>query len=325
MMRFWPGVALLCSLAVGCGETLPEESPPEESRPEESRPEESPPEKTLPEDPDREGPAAEDISAQWKRPRLELGTAYLVKDLFPPDPFPSGPLGVYKPTHLVDFQGTLYFLANFNFDFEPNPAKGELWKSDGTPEGTVPVREFRGVGELIAVGDRLFLTASDEAVGSGLWVSDGTAEGTRFILDIPPAPSDPWPLELTAVGDTLFFFLGNELWRSDGTPEGTVLVEDLGPGTRNPYSHFEKAVLGDDRLLFTFVSPEHGEEPWVSDGTRRGTRKLQEIAPGDASSFPHQFTRSGDFLFFVANDQVHEHELWAFPLRTEGRTHSAER
>src|SRR5688572_24820447 len=71
-MRVWRSVALLCSLAVGCGGPLPEQAIQEDEQPQARSPGE-------------EGDAAPE--AQWGRP--ELGTASLVKDIFPP--FDEGP------------------------------------------------------------------------------------------------------------------------------------------------------------------------------------------------------------------------------------------
>lgn len=99
----------------------------------------------------------------------------------------------------------------------------ELWKSDGTREGTVPVKDiFTGPAGsypmwLAAAGGRVYFSA----IGGGgmeLWSSDGTAEGTRREADIAPGPSWSAPWWLTAAEDQLFFTAddgihGRELWR----------------------------------------------------------------------------------------------------------------
>jgi ELWxxDGT repeat protein len=53
----------------------------------------------------------------------------------------------------------------------------------------------------------------------------------------PVRPGLVDPVDLTVVGDTLFFAandpamgVGSELWTTDGTEAGTVLVRDIWPG-----------------------------------------------------------------------------------------------
>ena len=68
----------------------------------------------------------------------------------------------------------------------------ELWKGDGTVEGTVPVMDINlgsassSPSELTNVDGTLFIAAHDGASGPELWKSDGTAEGTVLVRDIMP-------------------------------------------------------------------------------------------------------------------------------------------
>ncbi|MFL6196116.1 MAG: ELWxxDGT repeat protein [Thermoanaerobaculia bacterium] len=117
----------------------------------------------------------------------------------------------------VELDGRVYFAAS-------DPAHGdELWKTDGTPEGTARVRDIapgafgsypRG---LVAWQGRLWFRARDAAHGMELWTSDGTAEGTRLVQDIAAEGSWSMPLKLTPTGTGLYFTAndgvhGRELW-----------------------------------------------------------------------------------------------------------------
>src|SRR5262249_46311039 len=123
----------------------------------------------------------------------------------------------------------------------------ELWRSDGTAEGTALVADITAnsanadPASLVRVGTNLFFTATDATHGRELWKSDGTEAGTTLVADINPGVLPSNPTNLTALGDLLFFVsLGNtnagatnvgiELWKSDGTEAGTVLVKDINPG-----------------------------------------------------------------------------------------------
>mgnify|MGYP002135364656 CR=1 FL=1 len=66
----------------------------------------------------------------------------------------------------------------------------ELWKSDGTPGGTVLVKDISiGVTgssptSLVAVGGILFFAADDGIRGGELWRSDGSDSGTYLVKEI---------------------------------------------------------------------------------------------------------------------------------------------
>jgi ELWxxDGT repeat protein len=73
----------------------------------------------------------------------------------------------------------------------------ELWKTDGTPEGTVMVADIRpGAGDSLpqgffALGRTLYFSADDGVHGRELWKSDGTPAGTRLVEDIRPGSESP--------------------------------------------------------------------------------------------------------------------------------------
>ncbi|GGH25350.1 hypothetical protein GCM10007423_09490 [Dyadobacter endophyticus] len=61
-----------------------------------------------------------------------------------------------------------------------------------------------------------------------------------------------------------------------------------------------------NRMIFSSFTPATGNELWVSDGTKANTKLLKEIVPGYENSYSSDFTKAGDFLYFVANG----HEIW---------------
>jgi ELWxxDGT repeat protein len=96
------------------------------------------------------------------------GTAagtYRVKDIAPATANGNSS----DPQYLTDVGGTLYFTA-WTAD-----AGRELWRSDGTAEGTVLARDIRPGGEgsvplwLVNAGGTLYYTADDGAHGRALW------------------------------------------------------------------------------------------------------------------------------------------------------------
>jgi ELWxxDGT repeat protein len=121
----------------------------------------------------------------------------------------------------------------------------ELWKSDGTPEGTVLVKDiYRGTDSAFPTseytpfdqtihtfpfGDVLIFNADDGIHGKELWRSDGTAEGTFMLKDIAPGEISADPNRFRVVGDTLLFSTSYGYWQSDGTAEGTIPLEAFYP------------------------------------------------------------------------------------------------
>lgn len=86
----------------------------------------------------------------------------------------------------------------------------ELWKSDGTESGTLPLRLYTGSGSggadpypLSSVGDTLFLVRDDRFHGRELWTSRGTIGTTVHIADFSGDHGDGAPGFVIAIGDRL--------------------------------------------------------------------------------------------------------------------------
>jgi ELWxxDGT repeat protein/cysteine-rich repeat protein len=226
---------------------------------------------------------------------------------------------------LTNVDGRLFFVAY-------DATSGfELWKSDGTEESTVLVKDIRPgwhssmPSELTKVHGTLFFCAYGPDSGSELWKSDGTEAGTVLVKDINPGADHSFPANLTDVNGTLFFSAddgthGSELWRSDGTGAGTVLVKDicLGPETSDlgPLSYENQTGFADlnRSLFFAADDGTSGRELWRSDGTEEGTQQLADIVPGSGGSSPRALTVAGPLLFFSAEDDSAAEELWAVQI-----------
>lgn len=105
----------------------------------------------------------------------------------------------------------------------------EIWRTDGTPEGTALARDIlpgpasSDPQDLTAAGGRLYFSARDAAHGRELWRSDGTQAGTLLVQDLFPAGLSSAPEQLTLVGGRLYFTaddgtVGREPWSLTITP-----------------------------------------------------------------------------------------------------------
>jgi ELWxxDGT repeat protein len=190
--------------------------------------------------------------------------------------------------------------------------RDELWRSDGTAEGTFRVgANLTASSRPVAVGARAFFSAGPPN-NIFLLSSDGTAAGTRAIVRIGTPVSD-----LTASGGRVFFVaagfteaglpLGRELWVSDGTAAGTTLF-DLDGGARS--SNPGELVDVEGTLFFAAEQFFVGRELWRSDGTVSGTQMVRDITIGRRSSAPAQLVGAGGRVFFAADDGCSERALW---------------
>jgi ELWxxDGT repeat protein len=245
----------------------------------------------------------------WKSDGTAAGTV-LVKDLVP------GAEGAFVG-EMENLNGTLVFTAN-----EPEaPGKRGLWRlgADGQPRkialsaSGVPLEE----PERMRVVNGTLLLFSRSSAMPELWSYDGTSEQATLLA----SGQFYYLLDLAAAGRALYFLAGNglggqELWRSDGTVAGTFKVTDA-PQSFMDASYHPSSMLGlADRgqVLLRSAEAVTGVEMWASDGSGVGTHLVADLAPGPRTSDPRSYTRSGDSVFFRADDGVHGSELWRLPL-----------
>jgi ELWxxDGT repeat protein len=166
----------------------------------------------------------------------------------------------------------------------------ELWRSDGSVDGTVKVldlspgkAEVGGVGPVpdavLAVGKTLFFTFADGVHGPELWKTDGTEAGTGLVKDILPGSAGSFPRQFARLGHRLLFFVEAEptaLWSSDGTAEGTVQLAPV------PWSLGTSAVVGDALFYRAGGSSDETNALWRSDGTPGGTMRIGDFPAGPA-------------------------------------------
>lgn len=207
--------------------------------------------------------------------------------------------------------GVLYFRAH-------DGVNGlEMWRSDGTPNGTKMVSRLgynasgSKPGQYTILGNLVMFTVDFNALGgAGLWKTDGTSNGTvrvrQFFQNTASGGYLPatTPQSLLAMNGLLFFQAsdnyGWELWRSDGTTNGTFLLKDIMPGVNS--SEISGMTEFNNELYFTADDGAHGRELWKSDGTSTGTQLIEDLLPGPGSSDPQFLTANGGILHYFAND-----------------------
>ncbi len=224
------------------------------------------------------------------------------------------------------------------FDVETNRHWPELWRTDGTTEGTAPIALFKDLyaGErepsntaiqFFRLPQRLLVFFDDGVHGAEPWASDGTGPGTRLLLDLLPGAASSFPEQWIPVGDGAVFSShdfsrGVEfLWATDGTEAGTRLLLETDPG--QPIWQLA-AFQGEGRF---FLNANTHPELWRTDGTPEGTvlvDPLDTLTPVPSAN-PEALLRHRDRLAFLARGDGVGRELFlsdgsaagTFPLDLE--------
>ena len=135
----------------------------------------------------------------------------------------------------VIIDNTLYFIANDGI------SNGEIWKTDGTNEGTEKVTTFLNsyISKLTLIDDNFYFLIKNN-YSLQVWISDGTEIGTKIVKENLPIWNTP---TFQGKCNNVFIFTfqpygtnDSRVWRSDGTSDGTYpITEELdgngaGPG-----------------------------------------------------------------------------------------------
>jgi ELWxxDGT repeat protein len=260
----------------------------------------------------------------WRTNGTQEGTASVAAVMAaPPQTY------VTHPKELTPFAGKLYFAAGGKTP-EVNNILDELWRTDGTNEGTelVAVVYYLPFGgnlrhadgskprELTVLGGQFFFTAYSLYFGRELFKSDGTQEGTVLVRDIClPGGSCyyQWPSIVETLGDILILLAadltnGFELWRSDGTEEGTQLIKDIHPGPDGTQFNAIERLLND--IYFEPYVEGEGLQLWKTDGFEEGTVAVHDVRPEIGHGDPQEMADLNGTLLFVARNDVGKYTLY---------------
>ncbi len=231
--------------------------------------------------------------------------------------FKSPSTGTYsdQPVLVADVQGTLFLLIPRESD-----RTIDLWKSDGTEQGTNFVAPLFSPGTLrdhekfvgagVVLGRACIFPVPRHEGGAYLWRSDGTPEGTFLLLGLGGVGRP------AVLGSRVYFLRSGsgmvELWTSDGTRDGTHPVATLDSGGGSPTlrdSHMES--LRDDLLILAFPGSTGRTLLWKSDGTAEGTTLIRGDIQIPSNVHPKQLVKFGSIIFFFVNEAADGVQLWA--------------
>jgi ELWxxDGT repeat protein len=186
--------------------------------------------------------------------------------------------------------------------------KDGIWISDGTPEGTAPAGElskhFPGAASTFYASGNIVIAA----VGDQLWATTTAPGAPSVALGVSPVVFGPsvFTQPIMNVAGRLLYARGSGIWTTDGTPDGTyAIVPDLGE-----YIESGRAVMG-GHVFFTTRTFTATAKLWKTDGTFEGSLLVKTVP-----ALIDRLSAAGRNLFFTAAGQ-----LWVSD-GTEAGTHS---
>ena len=213
-----------------------------------------------------------------------------------------------------------------------------LWRTDGTAEGTYKIKDFDNIFSIRKIDDKVYIGAAIDNLYQ-VYESDGTKDGTvpteevsshfmetgDYLNGIPffqksTIENNSWVhkiyfggytvetseveligsmVEYLKLNNVIFFKRWSTLWRTDGTEVGTYNT-----GIANVDELF---TIYKNKILLSIQSEQYGLELFISDGTKEGTKIVKDVDWDVDDSNPKDVYVFGEKFGFQANDGVDWH------------------
>jgi ELWxxDGT repeat protein len=172
-----------------------------------------------------------------------------------------------------------------------------LWRTDGTPAGTIRIFPDPAVSQIVPFGSGFVFVGTNATSGTELWQSDGSVNGTTLLVDLDPGAGSSFPSLPVVLGNKLIFVThgynkASTLWVSDGSAAGTQQLLSIPPASLSTTSITVWSDIVGNQLFFS-ITQSHitsgGQlkmHLWRTDGTAQGTIMLREniAAPAQLSA-----------------------------------------
>ncbi|MDN3633903.1 MopE-related protein, partial [Neolewinella lacunae] len=208
----------------------------------------------------------------------------------------------YTAEGFIVFNNTLYFTGISGDDYE-------LWKTDGTPNGTVLVRNISLNGSSLPNSYTVFNNQVYFSCREGLWRTNGTTAGTVLVRNDDPEDFFGFePSQLFSTENFMLMIQNQDLWVSNGTRAGTFKIRDFQSISFNWIGPRFERVNG--TILFAANDGVSGDELWRTDGTAQGTTLVKDVWPGANGYAPQNAVVFKDKLYYKGNNGSSDIELF---------------
>jgi ELWxxDGT repeat protein len=225
--------------------------------------------------------------------------------------------GINELTPSYSHGEVLYACGDHVFFNARNEKGNELWRTDGTSNGTLMIKDtYKGPesgysGKVGCLNSKFYFMARDPENGAEVWVTDGTTENTKPVTDFSAGMGDYDLAFATIMNNEMYFYKDSdkngltEIWKSNGVigVSDSLLQLSIGPGVGN----FVNATMNSNTHLFFSVykfNTATVEELWVTDNSKPAVKLLD-------GAFLGGFYNLGNKVLFSYVDAVTKHnELW---------------
>lgn len=195
-------------------------------------------------------------------------------------------------------------------------ANRQLYKTDGTPDGTVMIEDMNTLPARF-YNNRLYFGVENANNEWSLWSTDGSVGGATLLKDSLRVQFSPdggvygysknwffgeYKGHLYFWGETSEH--GTELWRTDGTSSGTIMLKEFSPGPESSYPCDFTTFSG--HLYFRVYFPfQIHSQLWRTDGTIEGTMRVGgNNVTVPATYMLNQLVVADDVMYFIGADTV---------------------
>ncbi|MGC4244929.1 MAG: hypothetical protein QM686_22660 [Herbaspirillum sp.] len=198
-----------------------------------------------------------------------------------------------------------------------NPSIGyELWRSDGTEEGTFKLSSITSAQENICCifsekAQLLYFFGGTSPSNQGLWKSDGTVQGTTLVKKIIADESSGEIQAFAEIGNSIFFvsYIDEilQLWTSDGSEANTRVSFNF----PEIFQNAEEISSINNQIYLILRTTEEKEELWKVIPRASGKLEAGKVRGPNQTGYLSLAALKNGSILFAAGDSIHSTELWS--------------
>lgn len=216
-------------------------------------------------------------------------------------------LNGYIESNNFETVGNLVFFVSV-YPLSQTQRKYQLWRTDGTEQGTFLLTDTNGngddgVGKILNFNNKAYYVLNN-GIGQ-IWSTDGTIQGTKstIALDVPSGRLRYFDLFDIVNGQLIFHSwiqnvpVPRPIYRSDGTQDGSVAISNdnffnMYPGFTHNQKHY--------------FSPSSSFVLWETDATPNGIRSITDRSISGTFQYESNWcaqSHNGKFYFVATSPQ----------------------